>query len=236
MRARSLLLGLLAALGAAALACGEPEGVNLDVDPSGCSACHLGDYKHAHKHVGVKPTTCGTCHAQDGWHPTRLDHSWPLDGAHEKADCFKCHAGTPAKFAGTPKACAECHEKERVKANAELSWHDHLGAACEKCHSTTAWKPELPDAPWIPPPTPSAHPSATATAKPTATPTVTVTVTATAKPPPTAKPTATPTIKPTAPPTTARPTSTPTTSPTLVPTAPPTTTKPDIITSPSRRR
>ena len=65
-----------------------------------CASCHLPEYLAADHplHRGVKPTTCATCHTQESFHPMRLEHSFPLDGAHAKADCFACHSGAAPVF------------------------------------------------------------------------------------------------------------------------------------------
>jgi hypothetical protein len=99
-------------------------------------------------HVGEKPTTCGICHAQTGWRPSRIEHPWPLTGAHAQGHCFYCHHGDEPVFRGTKKDCIDCHRPEYEKAPG----HDRNPTTCAICHSTEAWKPPLPDHPTIPPP------------------------------------------------------------------------------------
>jgi len=175
-----------------------------------CAGCHMTDYRGAHGHAGQKPTTCGVCHSQASWHPTHLDHDWPLTGAHEKTKCFACHEDVPPTFHGTPKACVACHEEEYVRAPN----HARFPKTCEECHTTSAWKPTLPHHERENPHTVEPVPSASAAP-------------ARVTPPP--RPTATtPRPRPTA---RARPTSTATA------TAPrPTATQPDTVTGASRRR
>jgi hypothetical protein len=218
-----MLLGWIA-LGATA-ACSERAGgddatLTSRAEPAACAGCHESDFQGARHHPGMKPTTCGTCHAQSGWQPTRLDHSWKLDGAHEKSDCFACHTGTPPTFRGTAKECVGCHRDDDAKANAKLDWHVRAGTACAECHGTSAWKPVLAEA------------EARWQTEQAATPSATVTAPATTTAPPTAtapkpKPTVTATPKPTV-------TATP--KPTVTATATATATVPDVVTKPSRRR
>lgn len=110
-----------------------------------CASCHLPEYLATDHppHRGVKPTTCGTCHSQRSFHPARLEHSFPLDGAHAKTDCFACHTGAAPVFEGTPKACANCHAADHERANARISKHQSFGDDCAHCHTTSAWKPTL---------------------------------------------------------------------------------------------
>ena len=111
-----------------------------------CVTCHLSEYQSVSHppHPGVRPTTCGTCHLDSAWHPYRLDHSWPLEGAHAKTQCFDCHRGEPRQFEGTSKECLSCHVDDRADANQKLSRHEQFGTTCQTCHSTVAWKPTLP--------------------------------------------------------------------------------------------
>jgi hypothetical protein len=101
-----------------------------------CASCHMPEFRGAARHPGKKPPTCAVCHAQTGWHPTKLDHRWPLDGAHEKADCFGCHRGDPPKFRGTKKECVDCHRDDYDRAKN----HEKKPTTCDDCHTTTSWK------------------------------------------------------------------------------------------------
>ena len=217
MRAQVLLF-----IVASALACKTPpsnaDGDSLATDdPHYCVQCHRDDYDGVSHpmHPGKKLTTCGVCHTQDSWHPTRLEHPWKLDGAHEKTDCLLCHNEEP-NFRAPDKACISCHADKHDAANKKLAWHAAEGDSCQECHSTTAWKPPrdgYKEQPPHAPPTPSATPTTTPTVKPH--PTVT---------PP--RPTAVPTAKP-------HPTATATPTATTPPDPPP---DPPIITRPSRVR
>ena len=139
----SLLAFVVAA--AAVAACGVAESAGPDADPraprdpQACYGCHAPDYMSADGHVGKRPTTCGVCHTTTRWGHSPIDHAfWPLTGAHEKVDCFRCHEGTPPVFRGTSKECVGCHRKDYERAP------NHVGrrpTTCEECHSTDAWKP-----------------------------------------------------------------------------------------------
>jgi hypothetical protein len=210
LAALALSLGL--ALGAA---CGPGGAAESEPARSDCVTCHLPDYASASHHEGVRPTRCEVCHTSASWHPTVLEHEWPLTGAHKKLaknGCFECHGGKPPVFEGTPKACVECHRDKLDPP--PFPAHAHFAATCGDCHTTDAWKPTLPHV--KPAPSASAAPAA---------PVVTA-------PPPTAAPTATtPAPKPTA---TIKPAPKPTPKPTPTPT--PTPKPPDVWTGPSPKR
>lgn len=134
------------AFGLALVSCDQLD-VTSSVEPPSarCASCHLPEYletKHP-PHAGVKPTTCGTCHTQTSFHPARLEHSFPLEGAHQRADCFACHRGLAPVFEGTPKACLSCHAAERADADAKISKHASFANTCAQCHGTAVWKPTL---------------------------------------------------------------------------------------------
>ena len=108
-----------------------------------CASCHLSEFESTTHppHAGVRPQTCGVCHSTDSWHPYRLIHTWLLEGAHAKANCFACHSSKPPQFEGTSKDCISCHQAAKDKANASVAHHGSFPSACEKCHTTSTWKP-----------------------------------------------------------------------------------------------
>jgi hypothetical protein len=59
---------------------------------------------------------------------------FPLDGKHADIPCQDCHAGQV--FAGTPKACAQCHAEPAIHAG-------FFGLDCQYCHTSQAWSPAL---------------------------------------------------------------------------------------------
>jgi hypothetical protein len=142
--------------GAFLAACSSPGETlaKVDDDPQACASCHMDDFSRVRKppHIGQKPTTCGICHKQADWHPSILNHSWPLTGAHANAaSCFECHKGDPPEFRGTPKLCFGCHAADYQRGPDHVT--DHYPTTCEVCHSTAAWKPILASAK-VPPKTP----------------------------------------------------------------------------------
>jgi hypothetical protein len=99
-------------------------------------------------HVGQKPTTCGICHAQNAWRPSRIDHPWPLTGAHAGGNCSYCHHDDPPLFRGTKKECIDCHRADYEQARN----HSRNPTTCGSCHTTAAWTPSLVDAAILAPP------------------------------------------------------------------------------------
>lgn len=96
-----------------------------------CFSCHAKD--DAHK--GSLGTDCASCHTSDGWKPSTFDHNrseFKLNGAHVQVTCERCHVN--GVFKGTPKDCFSCHQQNDPHMG-------QFGTACEKCHTTDAWKP-----------------------------------------------------------------------------------------------
>jgi hypothetical protein len=152
VRGRSQVLSRLALVWALSWSlCGCSTNDHTDAEPpsASCAGCHLQEYQATTHplHAGVRPTTCGVCHDEAGWHPARsaLVHSFPLEGAHAKAACFDCHRGPAPTFEGTTKQCFDCHQKEQAFANAQIEAHSTFPSQCETCHTTTGWKPTLPN-------------------------------------------------------------------------------------------
>lgn len=115
---------------------------NPSAGPAGeCATCHLHEYRATRHplHVGTKPTTCGICHGTEAWHPSTVQHPWPLTGAHATATCFYCHEGSPPVFRGTAKECVGCHRKDYDTS--PFPGHSRFPTTCADCHSTAAWKP-----------------------------------------------------------------------------------------------
>ncbi|MBA4320025.1 MAG: cytochrome C [Flavobacterium sp.] len=57
-----------------------------------CVTCH--NDIHYSQFSEADKTDCGRCHNFDNWKATNFDHSktkFPLDGAHKKVKCIKCH-------------------------------------------------------------------------------------------------------------------------------------------------
>ena len=97
---------------------------------SDCLSCHLDN--DAHK--GQLGKDCASCHKVTFWKDTFFEHNktkFPLEGKHQKTDCFACHANKIYK--NTPVGCNDCHLINNVHAlpREEL---------CSKCHSAESWK------------------------------------------------------------------------------------------------
>lgn len=121
-------------------------------NPLSCNDCHLG------KAQNFNPETCVSCHSQgqeraafmtqhqeqyggectschDGVdRMTGFKHEavFLLDGRHAEIPCQDCHTGRV--FAGTPKACVQCHAEPAIHAG-------FFGLDCQYCHIAKAWTP-----------------------------------------------------------------------------------------------
>lgn len=113
--------------------------------PKDCLSCHQKDYQgttspnHA---AGGFPTTCQNCHTTAAWKPANFDHNatgFPLTGAHASVDCTKCH--TNGRYAGTPKDCFSCHQKDYQGTTNPNHVASNFPTSCQTCHSTGAWRP-----------------------------------------------------------------------------------------------
>jgi len=101
--------------------------------PQQCVSCHAPDDVHR----GSRGPDCASCHVTAGWKTSRFDHAretgFALGGAHAQVDCKGCHT-TPNLKDPLPKDCAGCHRADDAHAT-------RFGDGCEKCHTTSAWKP-----------------------------------------------------------------------------------------------
>jgi hypothetical protein len=87
------------------------------------------------------PADCSLCHLGEGWNRIRddfyFDHSLetgvPLNGAHARATCLRCHndRGPVAQFMA--RGCGGCHDDVHL---------GDLGPDCAKCHVEHAWEPQ----------------------------------------------------------------------------------------------
>ena len=128
----------------------ENHKIDFEGGSMSCDSCHqLGRF-------GAESLDCATCHAQENAtyitnHTTQyggdcischdghdrlanFDHNqiFPLEGQHAAATCESCHVNQV--FAGTPQACAACHDQPDVHNEA-------FGQDCFRCHAVTAWLP-----------------------------------------------------------------------------------------------
>jgi hypothetical protein len=136
----------------------KPSSFNHDADTrfslrgkhrsSACSDCHTGPlyktklrtdcyscHKKDDKHDGSLGRECGSCHTERNWKESnKFDHetsSFPLLGAHAKAECKACHKS--AVFKDAPRECIGCHKKDDKHKGT-------LGDKCGDCHREQDWK------------------------------------------------------------------------------------------------
>lgn len=87
------------------------------------------------------PADCTMCHVGDKWNTLvedfEFDHEretgFALYGAHDQAQCLRCHndRGPVATFQA--RGCAGCHEDVHL---------GDLGTNCDSCHEQDTWYPE----------------------------------------------------------------------------------------------
>ncbi len=87
------------------------------------------------------PRDCSLCHQEGGWDKIRSDFRFDharetgvaLVGAHQNAECLRCHndRGPVSLFAR--RGCVGCHQDEH---------RGQLGSRCVQCHNESDWVPE----------------------------------------------------------------------------------------------
>ena len=104
--------------------------------PRDCYSCHKKDDKHKLKFS----VACESCHNARNWGIWDYDHArrakYPLDGAHAKVACEKCHtqpAGAGKNAAEVGNTCIACHRRDDTHDGA-------FGPVCEQCHYSDRWK------------------------------------------------------------------------------------------------
>jgi hypothetical protein len=128
-----------------------------------CEACHrTGDFKapipyklcwdchrpdpHGGQFAKRKDRgECESCHTVDGWKPstfTVADHrtsDYPLEGAHAKVECAKCHIpeGVATQYRIKFGSCTDCHKDEHAGQFAAPP----LSNRCESCHTVNTFAP-----------------------------------------------------------------------------------------------
>jgi len=86
------------------------------------------------------PTDCTLCHLGRDWHTIREDFEFDhlartgvaLEGAHELAECLRCHNDRGPVVAFAQRGCAGCHEDVH---------RGQMGADCSSCHGMSDWRP-----------------------------------------------------------------------------------------------
>ncbi len=86
------------------------------------------------------PGDCSLCHVSENWNTLKTDFIFDheketgvaLNGAHEDAQCLRCHndRGPVAQFAA--RGCAGCHIDKH---------QGRLGVNCIDCHDELSWRP-----------------------------------------------------------------------------------------------
>ena len=92
----------------------DADGVQRVVET--CTTCHAEDDPHQDQ---FGDRQCGTCHVTTGYAITDFDHdvtAYPLDGAHEPAECSACHSPERAgdgrdfiRYRPLGRECTDCH-------------------------------------------------------------------------------------------------------------------------------
>jgi hypothetical protein len=86
------------------------------------------------------PGDCGLCHVAERWDLLRpdftFDHQkstgYPLEGAHARAACLRCHNDRGPVSAYAARGCGGCHPDPHQST---------LGLDCTRCHEQTTWRP-----------------------------------------------------------------------------------------------
>lgn len=86
------------------------------------------------------PGDCSLCHTGTDWEHVSADFTFdhaaetgvPLEGAHARASCLRCHNDRGPVAVFTARGCAGCHEDVH---------RGQLGSSCEGCHTELTWLP-----------------------------------------------------------------------------------------------
>jgi len=87
------------------------------------------------------PGDCSLCHVTDDWQTIKKDFTFdhgaetgfPLVGAHQQAECLRCHNDRGPVELFSQQGCSGCHEDPH---------QGRLGTSCDACHSQDNWKPD----------------------------------------------------------------------------------------------
>lgn len=109
---------------------------------SGCNACHQDP------HAGRFGPACGDCHTTEGFAASTVasfDHAktaFPLEGAHARVACRRCHTSGRMTDPLKHERCVDCH---RDYHQGRFSQREDRGA-CESCHTVAHFSPSTFDA------------------------------------------------------------------------------------------
>ncbi len=106
-----------------------------------CETCHQDVHKGQFKDVAKG---CVACHRVESFRKISFDHDknsrFPLEGAHKKVECAKCHPATPGqpvKYKPLELTCRSCH------LDVHVGQFSRRGPVeCEKCHRNDEFKPK----------------------------------------------------------------------------------------------
>jgi len=113
--------------------------LNFSTAKTECNECHTD------VHQGTTGRECDRCHTTNSWIVTNTKSlhqqaGFPLRGAHETADCNRCHtSASDLRFDNIRTDCYTCH-KDKYNATAGKPF-DHkvlgFGTDCVQCHNMT---------------------------------------------------------------------------------------------------
>jgi len=122
--------------------CSECHSAGFSGTPNQCVDCHLAEYQSTTNPDHTQsnfPMSCETCHGTSGWLGASFPHlTWPLTGAHKRADCLDCH--TSGVFAGLPNQCEDCHLAEYQTTTNPNHTTAGFPTSCDLCHTTRKWQ------------------------------------------------------------------------------------------------
>ena len=86
------------------------------------------------------PADCSLCHVGGNWHTLKEDFHYDhgkstgvaLVGAHERAQCLRCHNDRGPVKVFSQRGCVGCHEDVH---------QGNLGKECKSCHDERSWLP-----------------------------------------------------------------------------------------------
>jgi Cytochrome c7 and related cytochrome c len=130
--------------------CNECHASGKRIDTAGCLKCHndigariaAGAGLHGNEYKGK---ACESCHGEHmgagarivRWDPKAFNHAqsgWPLEDAHAKVACEKCHTKSNARgaktYLGLSKECVSCHKDPHT---------GRFGNGCTTCHNQVKW-------------------------------------------------------------------------------------------------
>lgn len=106
---------------------------------SQCSECHTD------VHQGTTGNDCERCHNTNSWIVNNVktlhqEAGFPLRGAHQTADCYRCHtSASKLLFSNIRTDCYSCHKDKYYATAGKPVDHQALGfdTDCAHCHNMT---------------------------------------------------------------------------------------------------